>query len=724
MAAFVGASLLFAAVAAAQNSCSIIPIYVDFHDRAVDGGINMQYGLFAGIGFPVSQNQSLWPSLSSNETTVASLDYCSNSPFADCLNRDHGFYSPDPSKNYTDASSYQPRDEHGSIPATIVGTVLDTFNVFTHYFDPSPATITRIANYPVTMLSNYSSSRTPWFGPAGLMGLGPDSTLLDHLYNNQLISSRSFGLYMGTAYEQSNGALNGSLTLGGYDSGRFEGVVHNYTISQARADAAYSPFKVSIQQMTLTDESSGKKTDFLTDAFDAHITTSQYQLNLPNNVLQQFSGATGAIPSNDELNVYRLPDDFNSKLTITLDSGLEITYDANWLKNVSNNSPISADAIPDSATNGTIGLLGSAFLSNVYFIANYDSKPPTFHLARAMPHAPYVFTETLCPNTVPTAAPQHKISSFAASGMAGAIVGGVIGGIGLGFAIFWLFRKCMQRRMWREQARNSIKGKAIDNESTIGGTILVGGKGKGSPSTMTTEIDEGDSSEMATFAFGFNSQQHQAYATYLNSATQQAQQQPQDQNQSRVSRTYSQFVKQISGENLASSRESLPMNAAPQSRPHPLTQPHNPVSPINLPTLQYARPLTSDSYETPITPATGVPLLFSSSQPVQSDSDSVIQTSKHGPFHPMTLKRSNDSDPNTTSTFPFREGQGQARRQEDRSSFRTRQANANAKLKGLNVQTEFAPPPRAVSEKMAKKAVGKEGGGKQGLLKKMFPPSS
>ncbi|ETI24151.1 hypothetical protein G647_03520 [Cladophialophora carrionii CBS 160.54] len=692
MAALVGASLLFAAVAAAQNSCSIVPIYVDFHDRAVNGGVNIQYGLFAGIGFPLSQNQSLWPSLSNNETTVSSLDYCTNSPFPNCLDHDHGFYSPELSENYSSVASYQPLDEYGSIPATIVETALDTLNVFTHYFDPSPATITRVQNFPITRLSNYSSSRTPWFGPAGLMGLGPVSTLLEHLYNNQFISSRSFGLYMGTEYEQSNGAINGSLTLGGYDSGRFEGVVHNYTISQPRADAAHSPFKVSVQQMTLTDESNGEKTDLLTGAFDAHITTSQYQLSLPDNVLQQFSDATGAIPSDDDLNVYRLPDGFNSTLTITLDSGLEITYDADWLRNVSNNSPISTHTIPDGTTNGTINLLGSAFLSNVYLIANYDSEPPTFHLAKALPHAPYVFTETLCPNTVPTAAAQTKISSFAASGMAGAIVGGVVGGIGVGFAIYWLFRKCMQRRMWREKARQSMKGKGMDSESTVGGTKWASGKAQGSPSTMASEIERGNSSEMATFAFDFNSQQHQAYATYLDNATQQPQPQPQqqDQNASRLSRTYSQFVKQMAHENLA-------LNTAPQSGMH---------------APQYARPITSDSFETPITPATGVPLLFSSSRPGQSP-EPVIQTSKHGPFRPLTLTHSNVSVPDATSTFPFGEGQG---RSHEDHAFQARQA----KLKGLNVQTEFAPPPTAFSEKMARKAAGREGG----KLKKMFSPSS
>ena len=577
-------------------------------------------------------------------------------------------------------------------------------------------------DYPITVLTNYSSDRTPWFGPAGLVGLGPSSTLLDHLYNSQLIPTRSFGLYMGTAYEQSNGAVNGSLTLGGYDSGRFDGDVHNFTISPAQPDASHSPFKISVQQMTLTD-SSGKKTDLLTSSFDAHITTSQYQLNLPGNVLQSFSGATGATPSNDDLNVFRLPDDFDSKLTITLDSGLDITYDAQWLKNVSNNSPISTGAISDNTTNTTVNLFGTAFLSNVYFIANYESAPPKFHLANALPHAPYVFTQSLCTDTLPVAAPKSNLSSFGTSGLTGAIIGGVVGGLGLAFAIFWLVRKYLQKRMWRQQAKQAMKGKGIDSESTIGGTTVAAGRrGKGSPSTSSEgESERGDGSEMATFGFDFNSHQHQAYANYLNNAMQQGQQ---PQTQSESSRTYTQFINQVSRENIATSRENLPATtAAHLSQPQPQPQIHDPVSPMSehshshsYPIRQYARSLTQDSFSnSPLTPATGVPLLFSQQAPASSDLQ--ISTSHHIPFAPLQLTHSSTSLGDSTSMFPF--GAGRNRSEEERS-FRATQEKLRGG--GLNVRTEFAPPPGSAGMKIARKAVGKESGNKGGLLKRVFPP--
>ncbi|KIW29002.1 uncharacterized protein PV07_04850 [Cladophialophora immunda] len=714
MAAVFEALLLFVAAVAAQNNCSIVPIYVDFHVRAVDGGVNEQYGLFTGAGFPVSQNMSHWPSLSNNETTVASLDYCTDSPFQDCLNHAHGFYSPDLSQNYSSGSSYQALDSYGSIPARILQTAFDTFNLFTHYYDPSPPNITRIPNFPLTVLSNYSSSTTPWFGPAGLLGLGPKSTLLNHLYDLELISSRSFGLYMGTAYEQSNGAINGSLTLGGYDSGRFEGDVHNFTISPARPETENSPFVVSVAQMTLT-ASDGTQTDLLTESFDAHLTTAQYHLNLPSDVTQKFSQQTGATPSSDGLEVFRLPDDFDSKLIITLASGMSVTYDSDWLKNVSNNSPISTGTVSDKATNQTVSFFGTAFLSQVYFMANYDSSPPTFHLATASPHAPYVYTQTLCPNTVPTAAPETKLSGFGASGLTGAILGGVIGGIGLSFAVFWLFRKWMQRRMWREQAAQAMKGKGVDSESTITVTTAAG-KWKGSPSSFSSHDEEaqrgeGDGSEMATFAFDFHSQQHQAYHNFLQNATQQQQQGQQPQ-------LYP-----------GASRELQSTAAA-----------HEPVSPIShrsMPVTQYARSFTQDSYSnSPLTPATGVPLLFSQHQAGYSEEGPGPTSSFFPPtttttsssFAPLTLTHTNISLDDPTSIYPFGAGQG---RGEDDNSFRARQAKlrGGGGHDGLNVQTEFAPPPKSTTStsslgsKMARKAVGKEGGKKESMLKKVFPPS-
>ncbi|KAK6384900.1 hypothetical protein LTS17_002463 [Exophiala oligosperma] len=573
-------------------------------------------------------------------------------------------------RGYSSAASYQRLDVLGSIAATVVESAFDTFNLFTHYFDPSPPNLTTVSKFPVTVLSNYSAKTTPWFGPAGLVGLGPSSTLLRHLYDLNLVSSRSFGLYMGTAYDQSNGAINGSLTLGGYDSGRFEGEVYNFTIAEPNPDADRSPFKVLVTQITL-DAGNGSKTELL-DRFDAYITTSQYPLSLPLGVTKKLADITGASPSNDAEDVLRLPPDFDGILTITLEGGLNLTYDSEWLRNVSNNSPISASPLsstsPDNNSSSTTkpNVLGSAFLSNVYFMANYDSHPPTFQLASALPHGLYVQTKTLCPDTLPVAAQTTNVSPFGRAGLTGAIVGGVIGGIGFSFACFWCFRRYMQRRI-RRQAQAAA---AASDHAALDGTNHVKGKSS-SPSSLSEE--ERGSSEMTTFAFDFNSQSHQAYQTYL--ARQQQQQ-------------------------------------TKQGRSPPRHQRQSSTTSSAIRAQEYFRTV-DEAYggAAPMTPATGVPLLQAQQPPAETFTLSHVQTRTPttGLYTPTAVLSMGED---ASSSQLRRTSHEHARRQEF----------------GLNVQTEFAPPPTSststavLSDRIARKAVRNNGSKKGSMLRRVFPP--
>lgn len=372
--------------------------------------------------------------------------------------------------------------------------VSDTLNLFSHYFDPSPPNLTAMNNFSVLVFSNYPSGSTPWFGPAGLLGMGPSSTLLKRLFDLQLIPSRSFGLYMGTAYPAAAGVMNGSITLGGYDSGRFTDEVHNYSISPAGA----SPFQVQVQQMTLIS-ADGKVTDLVDSSFGAYITTSQYELTLPVTVTQKFADSTGAIPDDGDSKsvLLRLPEDFNASLTITLDDGLSITYPSSWLKNVSSKTPISAAPLSSNTTSSQPSLLGSAFLSSLYLIANYDSN--TFHLAPALPAAPYVTKQPLCANdSNPTPARQPKISHFAATGLTGAIVAGVIGGTALTLVLLWALRRLLQWCM-RNRVKSENKTKELDCEGSP--PVPASGRSRKSNKTPSPPSLNQVGSEMKTFEF-------------------------------------------------------------------------------------------------------------------------------------------------------------------------------------------------------------------------------
>jgi hypothetical protein len=74
-------------------NCSIPPIYVDIHLRAVHGMAAFQYGSFIGAGTP-AMNQSLWVSLRANETTFTSAEFCETSNLTNCDERG-AFFEPD-----------------------------------------------------------------------------------------------------------------------------------------------------------------------------------------------------------------------------------------------------------------------------------------------------------------------------------------------------------------------------------------------------------------------------------------------------------------------------------------------------------------------------------------------------------------------------------------------------------------------------------------------------
>ena len=101
LAAFVALALAGRALSA---DCSVPPIYIDVHKRGVHGSSAVEYGTFAGFG-SAAQNQSLWVSLSGNETVVAEPDFCKKSSIVDCDRRTGGFFEREASSTYCSCSS-------------------------------------------------------------------------------------------------------------------------------------------------------------------------------------------------------------------------------------------------------------------------------------------------------------------------------------------------------------------------------------------------------------------------------------------------------------------------------------------------------------------------------------------------------------------------------------------------------------------------------------------
>ncbi|RMZ83927.1 hypothetical protein DV737_g1509, partial [Chaetothyriales sp. CBS 132003] len=397
----------------------------------------------------------MWPSLLNNETYLTSTDFCDNTKYESCRNETHGIFVPGISQSF-EAQSFQSLDTHNLQTASVEETGTDTLNIFTHYYDPSPPNVTFVPKFPVTVITNFSSNSSPWFGPAGHLGLGPSSTLLKLLYDQGSISSRSFGFYVGAAYTRAGGAVNGSLTLGGHDSGRWAEPIYDFPISAVTSPTDGStPFKVTVQSISLLNADNTTLGQLNESPFDAYISTSQFPLTLPDGATSKFATLTRGTPKTNPYDTsFELPSSFNGSLSITLSTGLTVTIPNSELRNASNISPISS--IPAASNQSTasqpstVPVLGTSFLSHVYLIAQYSSTPPTFHLAPALPFGPYVQVVSLCDNSTLTPALPVTVSSFAAKGVVGAIIGGVIGGIGLTFTVWWCARRYYIRKAHRE----------------------------------------------------------------------------------------------------------------------------------------------------------------------------------------------------------------------------------------------------------------------------------
>ncbi|KAH0542271.1 hypothetical protein FGG08_003298 [Glutinoglossum americanum] len=472
-------------------NCSIPPIYVDIHKRAVHGMVAFQYGSFVGIGTP-AQNQSMWVSLRSNETAVAAQDFCANSDLPGCDARG-AYFESGVSTSFTPINDYKSADIASDDDAS--GSFgKDTLHLYTHYFQSDPAWENSVPDFPVRVTSNSS-------GTGDRLGLGYGSTLLQRLFNSGMVASRAFSLYIGTAMDRAAGNVNGSITLGGYDSARFTGQVFNYSIGSGEY-----PFGVRVSDIvvnnpdgtnqSLLDRSkfSNLPSDFT--GFDAKISTEKYPMVFPAEVTKNFMSYLNAVPSDHPDGSLKLSNPFSGSLSIVLEGGFTVTLPKETLCNVSNLSPVAA--IPPSTigrNNTTKGdasqpfLLTTAWLSQVYMMVNYDADQTGafFHLAQVVQNAPYIIPKTTCPRVAVSAyvAPRR---SFFTAGLAGAIVGGVIGGLGL------LTLACCTCLRWRRKVamRKAMQGDSTDAEKGIEMKTkgVVGGKPADRDSSSETSEEE------------------------------------------------------------------------------------------------------------------------------------------------------------------------------------------------------------------------------------------
>ncbi|PVI00968.1 hypothetical protein DM02DRAFT_614030 [Periconia macrospinosa] len=448
---YLGASVLFAQSTLAFN-CSKPPVYVDIHKRAVHDSPVFQYGSFIGVGSP-PQNHSLWPSLSLNHTSFAARSYCSNSTLRDCETSTGGFFQPRDSTSFSEQKDFQTLDSSSNLTKGFFGK--DIIRLYTHYFETDGASQTLLENSTVKVSESGSAI-------GSMVGMGDSSTVLRDLASRDMIAGRTYSLYIGQGFDRAGGAVNGSNTFGGYDSGRFTGPVSKYSMDSSKMN----PMSLLVKDIVLTESANPKSNVSLFDPsafpsmksrpekFLAEITTDQYPLSLPYQITQNFISRLGAVKDNTwNDNSLKLKNPFNGTLSIILDDDFTVTLPAEILSNQSNITPIQ-----DRDEKSTAPFyLSVAFLTQVYLMADYDSQ--NFFLARAVQKNNAVMPVPFCPKSTPVAYEPPKQNAWLKQGLIGAVIGGVLGGIGVAFAAYCFVLSCRRRVREKKMEKEMERGR-------------------------------------------------------------------------------------------------------------------------------------------------------------------------------------------------------------------------------------------------------------------------
>jgi hypothetical protein len=338
--------------------------------------------------------------------------------------------------------------------------------MYTHFFQKDGAWETNVANAPVMIGTGGDTN-------PGVLGIGSGSTVLQSLYDAGIIGTKTYGLYLGTAYDRAGGSINGSNTFGGYDSGRFTEPVHTYPMDLQNPD--YLPVTVADIIINNNQSSGGSgggisaMVDDQHQTFTARITTDRHPLLLPYHITQNLMSQLGAVPDptspDNALAPTRSLD--RTSLTLVLADGFNITLPG----------PVVASAIQNTPLNYTGPFyLSAAFLSQVYVVLDFDARQ--FHLARAIQSAPYIIPRSLCPSAVPVPYDYTRggrgSSSFSRAGLAGAVVGGVVGGIAL-LVLAWCVVSSVRRKQMaaREQESRWAEEAAVEEKAVALGRADV-----------------------------------------------------------------------------------------------------------------------------------------------------------------------------------------------------------------------------------------------------------
>ncbi|KAK3633787.1 hypothetical protein LTR22_019971 [Elasticomyces elasticus] len=340
------------------------------------------------------------------------------------------------------------------------------------------------------------ASNAFWLGSLGLSPVPfnftdldePQPSMMGTLKNQSLIPSTSWA-YTAGAYYKSPPVL-GSLTLGGYDTTRFQ--PNNVSF------AFYSDFsrdlQVSLQYIAYDTVGS---TPLLASGIDIFIDSLVTEIWLPINVCQAFESAFD-LHWDNTAQLYIIDDNVHNALlaqnpTFTFNMGqaggggvetvdIVLPYAAFDLNVTQPLVGATSRYFPlKQAQNSTQYILGRTFLQEAYIIADYDRQ--NFSVFQAVSPSPSVSQDIVA---------IHPPSSSQESGGDGGLNGGAIAGIVIGAVV--ILAAAIAAAMWLGRLRSKIDRQPaqyfVDEMNGDGGHRLYPSLHEADGETQVHQLDE------------------------------------------------------------------------------------------------------------------------------------------------------------------------------------------------------------------------------------------
>jgi Eukaryotic aspartyl protease len=337
----------------------------------------------------------------------------------------------------------------------------DSIHLYTHYFFTDEPSELIVPDSPVQLVTG--GDHRP-----GVLGIGSSSSILQKLYDLGHIAGRTYSLYIGSAFERAGGKHNGSNVFGGYDGARFTGEVYTYPMDLSSPD--YLPVQVTDIIIDHPSNPVHERISIVGDhPFEARITTDRYPMVLPYSVTQQFINKVHAAPaqrSDDFGKSLHLTQPFNGTMTVVLEGGFMVTLPSEAISN-----PGSISSVVSQSTNYTGPYyLSASWLSQVYLMLDFETQK--FHLAQAVPNAPYIQPQTFCPGDTPAPIKTRNLSMEGGRVHIGAIIGAIIGGASLLLAVltvcFVIKRRHLAREhdIWEHEQKTTVASTVCNKTST------------------------------------------------------------------------------------------------------------------------------------------------------------------------------------------------------------------------------------------------------------------